>query len=316
MRVNLIGSIRMHEPVLDPIHRELVNRGHEVIVTMNYETPVKVDALVMCNHPVQFNENWDTYRFHIVHGVSILKPWTAMKAVNYQVCPTRLWEDEILFRREFLSKDKFHPDMYPVTLGWSKTDVLSLKAGASDDIRELVCEKYELDYDKPIVLYAPTVNESHWEYGRTHHINLVHHLLADDYQLIITKHELDDTGELSESYIPSDGWGFMDLQVASDILVTDIGSVLFEYCLLDKPIVLIKNPNVPGFFRCRMYTCRQTVDVGKQVLVDDVLQAVDNALEKPDEYREQRKFWFDFVVGKADGKNAERFVDFLETKTE
>jgi hypothetical protein len=96
---------------------------------------------------------------------------------------------------------------------------------------------------------------------------------------------------------------------ASDVLVSDASSVIFEYLALDRPIVLITNPRhradpawLPGDIVWRWR------DVGDEITdVDALPGAVAAALREPGARGDRRRAYAGTLFGRfTDGKNAER----------
>jgi CDP-glycerol glycerophosphotransferase (TagB/SpsB family) len=104
--------------------------------------------------------------------------------------------------------------------------------------------------------------------------------------------------------------------LASDVLVSDASSVIFEFLALDRPVVLVTNPRraadpawVPDDIVWRWR------DLGDEIHdVRELPAAVADALRLPDRHAERRRAYGDLLFGRfTDGRShwriAERLLD-------
>jgi glycosyltransferase involved in cell wall biosynthesis/tetratricopeptide (TPR) repeat protein len=101
--------------------------------------------------------------------------------------------------------------------------------------------------------------------------------------------------------------------MAADVLVSDASGVMFQYLALDRPIVLVTNPEAgadgerydPDAIEWRWR------DIGQEVFdVADLAKAVENALADPGAGADQRRRYRGLLFGDlTDGRAVERIVD-------
>lgn len=149
-------------------------------------------------------------------------------------------------------------------LGLPKSDellkriIIRKKTKENIDKKELY-RKYNIDKNKKLILYAPTFRDEK-DFIELH-LQEIMEDLHQDYCLGLRLHPFVAQNyiakELPEGVIQlSFEKDLNTLMMASDILVTDYSSILFDYCLLDKPIVLFP------------YDYEEFIDDGRNFYVD------------------------------------------------
>lgn len=135
--------------------------------------------------------------------------------------------------------------VYPV--GLPKTDDIlyriwkSKKDGINHD-REAIYKKYNLPRDKKLILYAPTFRDSNVDSEITlNQVEELAGLLPEDYILGLRLHpfvaRLAAAKDIKNVCNLSMEKDLSSLIMASDILITDYSSIIFEYCITEKPII-------------------------------------------------------------------------------
>lgn len=133
-----------------------------------------------------------------------------------------------LFKKEFIKA------------GYPRTDILYTKNNA-EDITALK-KKMGLPLDKKVILYAPT-----WRLKNSFDLMLdlesFKASLSDDYILILRLHHFSVAGWTQPEkddfiYDFSMYDSVEELYLVSDLLITDYSSVMFDYSILDRPIIL------------------------------------------------------------------------------
>jgi len=134
-------------------------------------------------------------------------------------------------------------------LGVARTDVF-FNSDFVREKREEVCSKYNIDKSKKIILWAPTfrgdsLQKSHNEI--TLELEKMYNELKDDYVLLIKLHPHLVKGFNAQTFAPDYMKSFAikphptypieNLLCAADILVSDYSSLIFEYALLEKPML-------------------------------------------------------------------------------
>lgn len=131
---------------------------------------------------------------------------------------------------------RFEKDM--LRTGYPRTDILF--NNSDEDIKNIKL-KLGLPLDKKIILYTPT-----WRVKKKFDMQLdlekMREKLSDDYIILVRLHHFCAGGYI----IPADNKFIFnlnsynsveDLYIISDILITDYSSVMFDYALLDKPML-------------------------------------------------------------------------------
>ncbi|NFH68117.1 glycosyl transferase [Clostridium botulinum] len=140
-------------------------------------------------------------------------------------------------------------DIYSKELCVNENKILSLGLPRTDEfiLDDAWCEekirlKYKIDKDKKIILYAPTFRgEGRNKFNLNLDVNIVHKYMNSDYIIIVKLHPNNYIDNINESWlgnkiIISKDDNLEELIKASYSLITDYSSIIFEYCLLKKPI--------------------------------------------------------------------------------
>lgn len=132
------------------------------------------------------------------------------------------------FKKEFLK------------YGYPRTDILYTKNNEKD-ITEIK-KKLGLPTDKKVILYAPT-----WRLKNQFDLKLdldsFRKSLSDEYVLVLRLHHYSANGWKQPKqddfiYDLTNYDSIEELYLISDILITDYSSVMFDYAVLDRPIIL------------------------------------------------------------------------------
>lgn len=108
------------------------------------------------------------------------------------------------------------------------------------DIDELK-KKLDIPLDKKVILYAPTWRMRN-DFEMMIDLKSFKESLSDDYVLILRMHHFAGKGLNLDNndfvYDFSKYNSMEELYLVSDILVTDYSSAMFDYAILDRPIIL------------------------------------------------------------------------------
>lgn len=197
-------------------------------------------------------------------------------------------------------------------LGYVETDILYNSSYMNSKKAELR-EKYsDFIQDKKIVLYAPTFRgEAIYD---QEHLNVdlqrLSSMLGDEYKLIYKLHpilgslSLDSSGKtlnLSHENI-------YDLFSIADILISDYSSVIYDFSILEKPIILFA-PDLEEYTDERgLYVDYNTFT---RYPVVNTLESLCEAINDIDKINEEdRKHLKNSFFKYTDGKTAERVANF------
>ena len=145
-----------------------------------------------------------------------------------------------IFRRAFA----FNGEM--LEIGYPRNDILV--NNNDNEYIDNIKSKFNIPKDKKVILYAPTWrdNESYdsgeYKFATSMDFDKMKESLSDDYVLIIKYHYLVkdtiDWKKYGGFIIECDAnWDIQELYLASDILITDYSSVMFDFAILRRPIL-------------------------------------------------------------------------------
>ncbi|MFI7386662.1 CDP-glycerol glycerophosphotransferase family protein [Streptomyces sp. NPDC049813] len=171
---------------------------------------------------------------------------------------------------------------------------------------------------KKLVLFAPTfrgksIGDAHYDYDRLD-FDKLYEVCGDEYVVLFRMHHfIDEAPPIPAEYADRivDFAAFPDtndLLHVTDVLITDYSSVIYEYTLLDKPILFYAYDKdtysvVRGFHRDYDSVAPGTICVTFDELLK-ALQEKDFDLTKVEEFRRDN---FDYV----DMNSADRVIDWL-----
>ncbi|MET9256724.1 CDP-glycerol glycerophosphotransferase family protein [Streptomyces sp. NPDC003717] len=193
-----------------------------------------------------------------------------------------------------------------------------LDEGHAQKVKDDFFAAYPQFRGKKIVLFAPTfrgksIGDAHYDYDRLDFAKL-HEVCGDEYVVLFRMHHfIAEAPPIPAEYADRlvDFAAYPDtneLLHVTDVLITDYSSVIYEYTLLDKPILFYAYDKdtysvVRGFHRDY-----DSVAPGKICTTfDELLKALqdkDFDLSKVEEFRRDN---FDFV----DTNSADRVIDWL-----
>jgi CDP-ribitol ribitolphosphotransferase len=182
--------------------------------------------------------------------------------------------------------------------GWPKIDyILNYPAG---NIRK----DLNLPEDKKVILYAPTFSTQHESVSSL--TDVIPQIMKDDEFWIFKFHELMDP-DLIKDYQALDklkALVLVDAEItpylhASNVMISDTSSVIYEFMVLDKPIITYKTQ------------ARQDkgIDIKKP---DELRIALDRSFANPDEFKKNRRRNLEEINPYLDGKISERVFRELQ----
>ena len=211
-------------------------------------------------HQYYLKKNKNTRYIQTWHGTPLKKLALDMDKVNSSETTdiedykakfkknSSLW-DYLISQNSYSSKifkRAFAFDGEMLEIGYPRNDIL-INENNETKINEIK-ERLNIDKDKKIILYAPTWrdNEFHrsgiYKFATEMDFNAMQNALSDEYVLIVKFHYLvkDEINwdEYRDFIIEcNEMWDIQELYLISDILITDYSSVMFDYALLNRPIL-------------------------------------------------------------------------------
>lgn len=206
-----------------------------------------------------------------------------------------------LFQKDFLK------------VGYPRTDILYTKNNNSD-IQNLK-KKMGLPLDKKIILYAPT-----WRIKNSFELMLnldaFKAALSDEYILILRLHHFSVAGWTQPEqddfvYDLSMYDSVEELYLVSDILITDYSSVMFDYSILNRPIILFTYDMEEYRDKLRGFYIDIEADKPGPILYTsrDVLKAIVDIEETEKEYYKFRQAFRQKFIPYECANSAEKIFD-------
>jgi CDP-glycerol glycerophosphotransferase (TagB/SpsB family) len=207
------------------------------------------------------------------------------------------------FTKEFQKLSLRYKDFEVVETGWTRQDWIFNHLHAFDDYKQELLAKYG---KQQVVLYAPTFSpsltslpfakEALKKLAREKDIVLLlkfHPLTkkewADEYR---------QSAEEVENIVWIDDHNVTKYMLAADAMISDTSSTVYEFLLLDKPVITYKNAAKEKYW----------LDIDP---ADDLCAAYEMAMTS-NEYAEKRRWIIDNYDPYLDGKVAKRMLEAVE----
>lgn len=157
--------------------------------------------------------------------------------------------DYLISQNSFSSevfKRAFHFQGQMLEIGYPRNDILFQKNNEVD-IKTLK-EKYQLPFDKKVILYAPTWRDNSYYDNASYKMDApldydeLYNQLSKEYVILIKYHymvkeRLDFSRYHGFYQVMDASYDISELYLVSDLLVTDYSSVMFDYSLLKRPMI-------------------------------------------------------------------------------
>lgn len=202
-----------------------------------------------------------------------------------------------------------------LTLGYSKTDDLFNK-NTMKKYRDTMYEKYSFLEGKKVVLYAPTFRgEGIYDKEMLYiDIDKISELLGDDYVILYKLHPIIDKklDYKSNNVFNVTSESLYKLFSIADILVSDYSAIIYDFSILEKPIILY-TPDLEEYKEKRgLYVDYQLFAPGKitydEYELVDVIKSEDFDINKVKKLKNE---FFDYL----DGKSSKRIAEFIVSLT-
>lgn len=198
-------------------------------------------------------------------------------------------------------------------LGAPRTDVYFDKKFVEDCRRE-ICEKFPEIGERKIILYAPTFRGD--SIGKSYIKNMLDieemsRRLGDGYVLLIKQHPL----TANAFRIKNDGFAFdisKDVAIekalcAADLVITDYSSLIFEYALLERPMIFFAYDLAEYEDARSFYFGYEGFVPGEIVNNTEEIIGEIKRLETDFDIERIRRFRQDYMCA-CDGKSTERII--------
>ena len=221
-----------------------------------------------------------------------------------------------------------YPDDEFIQVGYSKLDPI-----VNGEEPGLDFQKIGLDSNKKTILYAPTFNPSSLEcfpddwpkYFSGYNILIKPHTFTftiDQYKK--QREKLIKWAKFDNTYVASENnLSIVPFMKSADILLSEASSTLFEFVALNKPVI------VCNFFKLKWsyrgpFHYRFVNRFGKDNVLyqgiglhvnkfKELLTAIPQQLENPDQFSKNRKQYTFDHVGPTDGNASKRIVEWVES---
>lgn len=183
-----------------------------------------------------------TYYFFTTHTILVKcdgpdikqKKFQSKAKLQYDCCLAQSeFEKKIAMRMFELTEDKIK------IVGFPKNDILVKYTG---EYRQRIREQLGIPKDKKAILYAPTFRE-YKDLQEAFNMNIEDwkKKLQDRYVLLYRAHPviLSSVKKTDSFFYDVTNYEVVeDLMIASDMLISDYSGLIFDYCLMHKPIYL------------------------------------------------------------------------------
>lgn len=219
--------------------------------------------------------------------------------------------------------DAFGVDLDKIyATGCPRTDILYSEY--NERVKSKVIQQFPQFKEKKIVLFAPTyrgsrVADAYYDFDKAD-IDEVIRQLGEDYIVAVRWHRaLDDNikkGRVIAKYCKhaidvSEYEDVNDLLIAADVLVTDYSSIIFDYALLNKPIVYFTYDEESYAYNRGLYESFDNYVYGAVAKNrDELIRAIKNEYLDID----KRKEFIDKFMSSCDGDATERTINLILEK--
>ena len=233
--------------------------------------------------------------------------------IDYVLTPAKeKYEHEILTSAFKVTSDKI------LDLGYPRNDIL-LKFNNNLEFKQKLREKYGIpDNIKRVILYAPTFRDAgslRFPFKNKDLENLNTILEERDSLFLFKGHAYEkkiNFGELKHINLVRKPSDIQELLIISDLLISDYSSVIFDYLLTMKPIILFPyDLEIYTKGRGLHYDLRDIAPGPIVFEVEKLIEAIRNVEKLDSEYRDIREKVRDRFNKHHDGKSIERLLKFL-----
>lgn len=232
---------------------------------------------------------------HIFHGLAVEKD------IHYQIRTLFdiYFTSGPIVTSRFQRLKKHYPWYLVKETGWPKIDYIL------NYPRENLKKKLSLPEDRQIILYAPTVGDKIESAEEL--LPIIPDIIRKNEHWCIKFHDKvkPKLVKIFEKYLVPNCEIVRTNDIvpylhAADLLISDTSSVIYEFMILDKPVITFRT--------------RSRFDKGINITRPEQLRsAVDRCLDKPDEFHYNRIMHLNDVNPYRDGKCGQRIIEYLFT---
>ncbi|WP_372642870.1 CDP-glycerol glycerophosphotransferase family protein [Ancylomarina sp.] len=303
--------------ILRPIHNELIRLGEDVLWYVDPEIvnrfPFKDDTSYTSSLQKIYDFKSDVIFVpgnvvpHYLRGLKtqIFHGLAGEKKGHFRI---RNYFDLYLtqgpyFTNRFNELANKHGDFDVMETGWSKLDDLFLQKDSFDNEKTNLLEKHGA---KEIILYAPTFSPSLTSAGLLHD-EILNLSKNKNYLILVKFHDLMnkdvkalyyETAKTTANLIIVDDPNISKYLILSDLMISDTSSVVYEFLLLDKPVITFKSSS-------------DNIKWTNIEIPDVLCETVDSVINS-DINQEDRKWIIDNYHPLRDGKSAQRMVEAVK----
>ncbi|MCT4613296.1 MAG: CDP-glycerol glycerophosphotransferase family protein [Marinifilaceae bacterium] len=234
--------------------------------------------------------------------VSVFHGYAAEKGDQFRI---RSYFDMYLtqgpfFTKEFQKLEKKHKNFKVVETGWSRQDTVYKSLNLYSDYKNKLLSDSN---KKKIVLYAPTFSPS---CTSAFDMNVgLEKLVKERECLVLVKLHDKTSDELKAKYrklakenkniLYIEDTNILRYLIAADIMISDTSSVIYEFLLLDKPVITYNTIGKNLYWK----------DIKE---IDEITEAYDQ-VQDDQEYIDKRKWIVNNYDPYIDGNSSKRMVD-------
>jgi len=333
-------------PHFIPISNELIKRGHKVkyivakkqnfklaidaIKKLNLEYELGEDALLSDSFDFIFFSNGYKHLNKISAKTIFLEHGIGSKSTSFY--PYIQYFDYYLV--EGVAKYNTISSLYPNykdrlhIVGFSKFDTIANMT--KDDLNRLK-DKYSINNEKTTILYAPTFFPSSIEKMSKDFPNDFKNcnILIKPHYFTLELEKYKKQRKVLEYWssfknvqiIPPKEYNIVPFLAISDIMISDESSAMFEFAMLDKPVISNRYFKLRWSYYLFPWKLKQRIDKDKDIFRDifynaysysDTLKFTKQAIKNPKELSKKRQEASKLICGEIDGKVSVRIVDLLE----
>jgi CDP-glycerol glycerophosphotransferase len=207
----------------------LVKRENTVYIQTWHGTPLKRLALDLFQITMEGESDLEDYKNKFVQNT---KTWDYLLSQNSY--STKIFRSAFAYQKEILE------------IGYPRNDIL-INKNNEKSIGEIK-RRLKLPIDKKVILYAPTWRDNEhygphqYKFSSKMDFSYLKEKLSQDYIILVKAHylvseQIDFGGFQGFLYQFGASFDIAELYLISDLLITDYSSVMFDYSLLNRPMI-------------------------------------------------------------------------------